>query len=179
MNRLIQMHTNAGGGMPAVAPPIPAGSVAGPGRERRHYTLAEKVAIVRESQQPGISQASISRKHNLGKNVLWTWRKSLNALSGFALEPPAAESGAPANGNTGEQEVANLRDKISELERMLGQKAFEIEMLRSRLGGLQGGMSAGLRSVETTSRGTTNTAATNTATTSVSTTTEQPRDGDH
>ncbi len=94
-------------------------------RSRRHYTLADKLAIVRESQQPGVSQASISRKHDLGKNVLWTWRKS---LAGFSLETPS-----PTEGDSSEQEVQNLRQKIAELERLLGQKAFEIELLRSRL----------------------------------------------
>ena len=60
-------------------------------RDRRHYTLADKLAIVRESQQPGVSQVSISRKHDLGKNVLWTWRKS---LAGFALDAPPATGAA-------------------------------------------------------------------------------------
>lgn len=93
-------------------------------RGRRHYSLADKLAIVRESQQPGVSQASISRKHNLGKNVLWTWRKS---LAGFSLEVPQSQN------NACEQQIWNLKQQIAELERLLGQKAFEIELLRSRL----------------------------------------------
>lgn len=98
-----------------------------PERGRRHYTLADKLAIVRESQQPGVSQASISRKHNLGKNVLWSWRKSFTSIAGLSLETPQA------NSTSCEQEVGNLRQQIAELERLLGQKAFEIELLRSRL----------------------------------------------
>lgn len=90
-------------------------------RSRRQYSLAEKMAIVSESQQPGISQASISRKYRLGKNVLWTWRRS---LTGFSLGGEASSSDA---------ELATLRDRIAELERLLGRKAFEIEMLRGRL----------------------------------------------
>jgi transposase len=90
-------------------------------RSRRQYSLAEKMAIVRESQQPGVSQASISRKYRLGKNVLWTWRKS---LTGFSL-------GLAADAN--DTELINLRERIAELERLLGRKAFEIEMLKSRL----------------------------------------------
>lgn len=92
-------------------------------RRRRQYTLTEKLAIVRESQQAGVSQASISRKHNLGKNVLWSWRKS---LSGFAMETRQSDSG-------GDQEAVHLRSRIAALERLLGQKAFEVELLRNRL----------------------------------------------
>jgi len=99
------------------------------GRDRRHYTLADKLAIVRESQQPGVSQASISRKHNLGKNVLWTWRKSFAGLADFAFN--ALDAPQPARQDA--HEVEDLRHKIAELERLLGQKAFEIEMLRGRL----------------------------------------------
>lgn len=96
-------------------------------RPRQHYTLAEKFAIVRESQQAGVSQASISRKHNLGKNVLWTWRKS---LAGFSMES-FANAGFQIQAH--EPDPEHLRARIAELERLLGQKAFEIEMLRSRL----------------------------------------------
>jgi len=93
-------------------------------RRRQQYSLAEKLAIVKESLQPGVSQASVSRKHRLGKNVLWTWRRS---LAGFPLD--ALQGGEQAQ----HSDVANLRKRIAELERLLGQKAFEIELLRSRL----------------------------------------------
>ena len=95
-------------------------------RSRQQYTLAEKLTIIRESQQPGVSQAHVSRKYNLGKNVLWSWRR---ALSGFSLDA----AGFPSS--TGEEELVNLRVKIAELERLLGQKSFEIELLRNRLEG--------------------------------------------
>ncbi len=92
---------------------------------RQQYTLAEKLAIVRESQQPGISQASISRKYRLGKNVLWGWRKSLATVP----------SGLLQEGSSASPDLQTLRDRIAELERLLGQKTFEIELLRSRLQG--------------------------------------------
>ncbi len=93
-------------------------------RSRQRYTLAEKITIVRESQQPGVSQASISRKYQLGANVLATWRKS---LCSFDFEQLAG------NCASGEADRDNLRRKIADLERLLGQKTFEIELLRSRL----------------------------------------------
>lgn len=131
MSRLFEMHKQVQLSLPAARDQQTA---------RRHYTLADKLAIVRESQLPGVSQAFVSRKHNLGKNVLWTWRKS---LAGFSLDGPAARG-------PDDQEVQNLRQRIGELERLLGQKAFEIEMLRNRL---QTGLQGGLRSMGTSPAG--------------------------
>lgn len=95
-------------------------------RSRQQYTLAEKLTIIRESQRPGVTQAYVSRKYNLGKNVLWSWRK---ALAGFALDDIGGGR------ETGDEELINLRGRIAELERLLGQKSFEIELLRNRLQG--------------------------------------------
>jgi len=57
---------------------------------------------------------------------LWSWRK---ALAGFSLDGTGRPQG------TGDEEVIGLREKIAELERLLGQKSFEIELLRNRLQG--------------------------------------------
>jgi transposase-like protein len=91
---------------------------------RQQYTLAEKLMIVRESQHSGISQAAISRKYSLGKNVLWSWRKSLANISKDAM---ATRSIMIDPGLLG------LQERVAELERLLGQKALEIEILRNRL----------------------------------------------
>ncbi|MBI3714545.1 MAG: transposase [Betaproteobacteria bacterium] len=111
--------------LPADTIPVDGAAIGrGGARRRQQYSLAEKLVIVKESLQPGVSQASISRKYRLGKNVLWTWRRS---LAGFPLD-------ALQGGHESERgDVSNLRERIAELERLLGQKAFEIELLRSRL----------------------------------------------
>jgi|SRR5688572_23887045 transposase len=96
-------------------------------RSRQQYSLAEKLAILRESQQPGVTQAFVTRKYNLGKNVLWSWRK---ALGGFPLGGAAAGEMCSPDGD-----LHDLQARIAELERLLGQKSFEIELLRNRLQG--------------------------------------------
>lgn len=93
-------------------------------RARRHYSLAEKLAIVRESMQPGVTQISVSRRHGLSKNLLSGWRKSLASM--LRTEPEKNCHGT-------DQEVRILQERIAELERMLGRNTFEIEMLRNRL----------------------------------------------
>lgn len=97
-----------------------------PGGIRRSYTLAEKIAIVRESFQPGISQASLSRRYGLGKNVLWTWRRTFGS---YALEVQDERKHAIC------PDIDILRERVAELERLLGQKSFEIEFLRNRIEG--------------------------------------------
>lgn len=93
-------------------------------RQRQQYTLAEKLMIVRESQYSMVSQAAISRKYGLGKNVLWSWRKSLASISDNALADHIASL---------DPGLQALQERVAELERLLGQKTLEIELLRSRL----------------------------------------------
>jgi transposase-like protein len=91
---------------------------------RQQYSLAEKLMIVRESRQSGISQAAISRKYSLGKNVLWSWRKSLANISKDAMDTCSIMI---------DPGLLGLQERVAELERLLGQKALEIEILRNRL----------------------------------------------
>jgi transposase len=93
-------------------------------RARQKYTLAEKLMIVQESQNSMVSQAVITRKYGLGKNVLWTWRKSLAGISNDSLGAHSASH---------DPELLGLQERVAELERLLGQKTLEIELLRSRL----------------------------------------------
>ncbi len=98
-----------------------------PGKRRRQrYSLAEKVAIVLESQQPGARQASVTQRYNLGKNVLWSWRKAL-----LGVDSGVFDAMRPA-----EREIeARLEARIAELERLVGQKTMEIERLKTQLQG--------------------------------------------
>jgi transposase len=93
-------------------------------RARQQYTLAEKLMIVQESQNSLVSQAAISRKYSLGKNVLWTWRKSLAGISNDTLG---------LRGASLDPDLLVLQERVAELERLLGQKTLEIELLRSHL----------------------------------------------
>lgn len=43
-------------------------------QHRRHWSPAEKKAIVEEAEQPGMSISSVARKHDLHPNWLFTWR---------------------------------------------------------------------------------------------------------
>src|SRR5215207_8284448 len=91
------LSASAATSAPPVSAPAP-GSATAVFRQRQQYSLAEKLSIVRESQQPGVSQAHVSRKYNLGKNVLWSWRR---ALAGFSLDAMGMAPG------TGDEELVS------------------------------------------------------------------------
>jgi transposase len=83
----------------------------GAGRRRR-WTAAEKVAMVRETLEPGISVSLVARRHGVNPNQLFHWRKLYQ--TGSLMSVAAGEPVVPAS------ELAAATRKIRELERLLG-----------------------------------------------------------
>lgn len=52
---------------------------------RRNWSDEEKLAILKETTQPGAIVAAIARRHGIGTGQLYTWRKQLlrGAMAGF------------------------------------------------------------------------------------------------
>lgn len=52
---------------------------------RRHWSDEEKLAILKETTQPGVIVAAVARRHGIGTGQLYTWRKQLlrGAMAGF------------------------------------------------------------------------------------------------
>jgi len=98
------------------------------GPRPRRFTLSEKLNIVREASQPGVKFAHIERKYGLGKNVLAYWRKVYRDLAEAQVRAELATGPAATS-----DEVAALRLQVRHLERLLGQKTLEIDMLRGQL----------------------------------------------
>jgi transposase len=96
-------------------------------RTQRRFTLSEKLAIVRESMQPGVTASHVARRHGLALNVLYYWRKAYGELVTTDLT-----SAAPANG--ADRELEDLKLQVRNLERLLGQRTLEIALLKERLG---------------------------------------------
>jgi transposase len=93
-------------------------------RSAREFSLAEKLRIVHEANSPGVKFRYVERKYGLGKNVLAYWRRAYGGLSEAVL----ADS---LRANAGEApELVALRLQVERLERLLGQKTLELELLR-------------------------------------------------
>ena len=93
----------------------------GPERRRR-WSVEEKLAMVRESFEPGKTVSMVARQHGVNPNQVFQWRKlyqdgSLSAVS-------AGEEVVPAS------ELAEALKQVRELQRMLGKKTMENEILR-------------------------------------------------
>lgn len=52
---------------------------------RRHWSDEEKLAILKETTQPGAIMAMVARRYGIGTGQLYTWRKQLlrGAMAGF------------------------------------------------------------------------------------------------
>jgi transposase len=48
---------------------------------RRRWRLEEKLRIVAEVEQPGVS-FDVARRHEVSRGLLWNWRKTACPLSG-------------------------------------------------------------------------------------------------
>jgi putative transposase len=96
----------------------------GPERRRRR-TPAEKLAIVAETQEPGVTVSLVARRHGIAPNQLFLWRRlaSQGALTATEAEEPVV----PAS------EYRSLQGQIRELQRLLGKKTMEAEILKEAL----------------------------------------------
>ena len=94
-------------------------------QKRRRWTPGEKKAIVEEAQLPGMSISAVAREYGLHPNQLFTWRRLIHegALSAVGAGEPVV----PVS------EVKELRLRIRELERLLGRKTMEVEILRDAI----------------------------------------------
>ena len=93
----------------------------GPERRRR-WPAEQKLAMVRESFEPGKSVSMVARQHGVNPNQLFHWRKLYQGGSLSAVK--AGEEVVPAS------ELADALKQIRELQRMLGKKTVENEILR-------------------------------------------------
>ena len=91
-------------------------------QRRRRFSAEEKRALVEEVEQSGSSISAVARKYGINPNQLFRWRKLMRegALSAVGAD----ESVVPAS------EVKELHVRIRELERLLGRKTLENEILK-------------------------------------------------
>jgi transposase len=92
---------------------------------RRRWTAEEKLAMVQEAEQPGMSISAVARRHGIHPNQLFGWRRLMQ--EGALVAAGSNEPVVPLS------EVKELRYKIRELERLLGRKTMEVEILKEGL----------------------------------------------
>ncbi|WP_443192917.1 IS3 family transposase [Methylobacterium sp. NMS14P] len=94
-------------------------------QRRRHWTTQEKVRLVEETYLPGQSVSLVARRHGLNANQLFTWRRLMER--GAFTAAGAGEEVVPAS------ELRAAQQQIRELQRLLGKKTLETEILREAM----------------------------------------------
>ena len=90
--------------------------------QRRRFSVEQKLAIVRETFEPGRSVSTVARQHDVHANQVFKWRKLYQEGSLAAVR--TGESVVPAS------ELAEAMKQIRDLQRMLGKKTMENEILK-------------------------------------------------
>lgn len=92
-----------------------------PGRRRR-YTAEQKRALLDDATAPGGSISTTARRYGVAPSLLFHWKRVMDDATKKSLK--ANERVVP------ESEVKQLRARIRELERLLGKKTMENEILQ-------------------------------------------------
>jgi len=92
---------------------------------RRRWTAPAKVRMVEETFEPGMTVSLVARRHGVAPSQLFAWRRLV-------------EQGALTAAGAGEEVVAASEYKaalqqIRELQRLLGKKTLENEILKEAL----------------------------------------------
>ncbi|HCL5274368.1 TPA: IS3 family transposase [Salmonella enterica] len=89
---------------------------------RKRRTPQEKIAIVQQSMEPGMTVSHVARLHGVNANQVFKWRKQY--LEGSLTAVAAGEEVVPAS------ELSSAIKQIRELQRLLGKKTMENEILK-------------------------------------------------
>jgi transposase len=104
---------------------IPKGEVLSGPERRRRRTPAEKLAIVAETYEPGVTVSLVARRHGIAPNQLFLWRRLVS--QGALTATQSEEVVVPAS------EYRSLQSQVRELQRLLGKKTLEAEILKEAL----------------------------------------------
>ena len=91
-------------------------------QRRQRFSIGDKLIAVRASNEPGMSVSYVARKYGISPSLLFNWRRRMAQGGKQAIE---ADDDVVAVG-----EVRELKRRIRELERVLGKKTLENEILR-------------------------------------------------
>jgi transposase len=89
---------------------------------RRRWTVEEKRQIVQETYLPGTSISQVARKYDINPSQLFYWRR--------LMEDGALNSIRSQEELVPKSRVKELEKQVRELERLLGKKTLQIEILQ-------------------------------------------------
>lgn len=98
--------------------------------KRRRFSTDQKMSLLREAEEPGQSISSVARRYGISPSLMFRWKKMMDegALAGLAADEAVVA----------ERQVKELQTKVRELERLLGKKTMEVEILQEAVGFARG-----------------------------------------
>ena len=94
-------------------------------QRRRRWTASEKVRMVEETFEPGMTVSLVARQHGVAPNQLFTWRRLV--AQGSLTAAGSGEEVVPAS------DYRALQNQVRELHRLLGKKTPEAKILKEAL----------------------------------------------
>lgn len=88
-------------------------------RERRKWTAAQKLAILREADANGV--AVTCRRHDLSESMIGKWREKLDKFGPEGLEP---------HGLRVTPELDLIAEENRRLKQLVAEQALELQLLR-------------------------------------------------
>ena len=86
------------------------------GRQRRSFSVEQKLQIIQEADQSGLMQTL--RKHNLSHSVFLRWKRQFNTGGASLLKPQYQKT---------DPEVKALQEENARLKKIIGNQALELE----------------------------------------------------
>ncbi len=95
------------------------------GGRRRRWSASEKMRIVEETLEEGTSISFVARRNGVAPNLLYRCHRLM--LDGGAVAVSEDDD------VTSNRAVRQMEERIGELERQLGRKTLEVEILKEAL----------------------------------------------
>lgn len=92
---------------------------------RRRYTAKEKIGFVEQTMQPGMTVSAVTRMHSLSPGLLFGWRRRMAEGGQVAVQADDEVIAA--------SRMRELETRVRDLERLLGRKTLEVEVLKEAL----------------------------------------------
>jgi transposase len=91
-------------------------------QRRRRFTAEQKLSFVHEAMQPGMTISYVARRHGISPSLIFGWRRRMKEGGQEAIR---------ADDEVVEKaEILALQKQVRELQRVLGKKTLENEILR-------------------------------------------------
>lgn len=100
-------------------------------KNRKNYTGAEKVAILRRHLLEGVAVSELCREHNLQPTVFYRWQQELFENGAAAFERRSKPAQEPV-----QRKVEALEAKLATKDEVIGELMSEYVALKKRLGAI-------------------------------------------